>query len=100
MATAKQPAPPTPEQLTYIVACELDVTLAGLSPEQRLDVLKRLHDSILRRLEREQLRSDQEWTRSRPIALGPGVSPGLFESFLARQLVRSQPSAGDIIPIE
>jgi hypothetical protein len=34
--------------------------LAGLSPEQRSDVLKRLHDSILRRLEREQLRSDQE----------------------------------------
>jgi hypothetical protein len=60
MATAKQPAPPTPDQLTYIVACELDVALAGLSPEQRLDVLKRLHDSILRRLEREQLRSDQE----------------------------------------
>jgi hypothetical protein len=61
MATAKrQPARPTPEQLTYIVACELDVALAGLSPERRLDVLKRLHDSILRRLEREQLRSDQE----------------------------------------
>ena len=61
MATAKrQAARTTPEQLTYIVACELDVALAGLSPEQRSDVLKRLHDSILRRLEREQLRSDQE----------------------------------------
>jgi hypothetical protein len=58
MATAKQPAPPTPDQLTYSVACVLDVPPAELSPEQRLDVLKRLHDSVLRRMDRERPQPD------------------------------------------
>jgi hypothetical protein len=91
MTTAKrQAARTTPEQLTYIVACELDVALAGLSPEQRLDVLKRLHDSILRRLSENSCDLIRNERAVRPLAYRAGVNSGLLQCILARQLVLAQ----------
>jgi hypothetical protein len=52
-AELQQPARLTPEQFAYSVICKLEVALAALSPEQRLDVINGLQASVLRRLERE-----------------------------------------------
>jgi hypothetical protein len=49
----------TPEQFAYSLTCDLDVALAVLSSEQRIEVLKRLQLSIAIRLERERPRPNQ-----------------------------------------
>jgi hypothetical protein len=75
MAELQQPARLTPEQFAYSVICKLEVALAALSPEQRLDVFNGLQASVLRRFERERAAERlQAWNKTGPSFTADRVS--------------------------
>jgi len=90
MAKLQRPAPLTPEQFAYSLTCDLDVTLAVLSPEQRIDILKRLQTNIAIYLERQRPRPDQGCTRRSTAEFGM-----IADHLLAPTLNQTAPPAAN-----